>query len=276
MVMMTLCVMAVSAGTVPAADEDRVATLMEALRDDDVRWNAYRATSEIWNLDEPPIAALQAALDSDDAQQRQHAASLLWSFAEPSPWSGRERREALITRRLLEVTVEGLARDDDPGRGRSVVALRNAASGFRRLSRHADEARDLLEAGLKSRDSQQRLLCALALGFGGVHESAETAARVLLPHLRDNAIPEDAKWSVRALYGFGEPVRPSLLRALGGADRQQEELIRLLLLDLDRPPQTKAELEERARWNSVTKVVHDPAVEMQADRSMWWLWAIPE
>lgn len=116
----------------------------------------------------------------------------------------------------------------------------------------------------------------VALGFGGVSESAEKVARVLLPHLRDNDVPEDAKWAVAALYRLGPAARPALLRALGGADRQQEELIRLLLVDLERPPGSKAELEERSVYNSITTIVHDPAYEAPRDWSMCWLRMIPE
>lgn len=254
-----------------------VSELIEAFRDDGVRGNAMRAAREIDRLDEPPIAMLQAALDSDDWQQRQYVANLLWSFAEPPPWVDR-KPAGRVTRRLLEVTVEGLARDEwrAADGGRAEFSIRNAALGFRRLSVHAHAARDLLDDGLRSKDSQQRFLCALALGYGGVSESAEPAARVLLPHLRDNRIPEDAKWSVAAIYGFGPVVRPQLMRALGDADMQQADLLLLLLSDLEDPPETAKELEDRSRFNKVTRLVHDPAVEQQADRSMWWLRYLPE
>jgi len=268
-----------------ARGDGGVERLVAALRDDGVQWNATDAMDALRRLPEPPIAALQEALDSDDWQQRQIAASLLWEFLHPPDWRTPDEGDprwwgepqGRVTRRLLEVTVEGLRSDAlprDPASRRYTYVF-NAADGFRCLSLHAHEARDLLEAGLSSGDEQQRFLCALALGFGGVGESAGVAAPILIPHLRDNDIHEDAKWSTAALYRFGPDVIPELLCARPDADEQQAQLIDLIILDLTEPPACRAELEGRRALNPITGVVFDPAIQ-PPHNTMSWLWDLSD
>ena len=81
----------------------RVDALIADLKDDEVRHNAGNAMVELMAMRPLPVQALEKALESDDFQQRQAAADILrsWSDAPPS-------------RRLLEVTVEGLADDGFP------------------------------------------------------------------------------------------------------------------------------------------------------------------
>ncbi|MFU8830437.1 MAG: hypothetical protein ACNA8P_13520, partial [Phycisphaerales bacterium] len=225
-----------AAGAKPTIDE-----LINDLRADDIRWNAIEAMDALGRLREPPLAALERALDSDDWQQRQLAAALRWWYMDPWDWLWHDpnlpawRLESIgsVTRRLLEVTVEGLRSDALP-RDREqnrYTPVSNAANGYRALVKNAKAARDLLEAGLESDDYQQKLLCALILGTGGVSASVEKAAPILIPHLRDNDIPEDAKFAIFALYRFGDAVVPLLEAALPDADEQQAQAIRLLLLN---------------------------------------------
>lgn len=239
-----------------------------------------RAHDALKRLPIPPIAELQAALDSSDWQQRQMASGLLWRLLQPEDrrvqrpdiptW--RYESQGEVTQRLLEVTIEGLRHDALPisEDGEFYNFVFNAGYGVRNLARHAVQARPLLEAGLDSDDRQQRLLCAMVLGLGGVAGSAALAAPILLPHLRDNDTPEDAKWAVHALYGFGEAVLPMLREALPDADRQQSELIELLILDVTSPPTSRKELEARAALNSIATSVLDPAVTTP-ELNVWWL-----
>lgn len=241
--------------------------------------NAIRAVEALGALESPPLKELHAALDSSDWQQRQLAAGLLWDFLHPQSWHCREwpdwRREPQgeVTTRLIEVTIEGFRDDNLPYDQRSsrYMFAFNAAEGFRHLRRHAKQAEAELAAGLTSDDYQQRFLCALVLGFGSVSSQAEPVARILLPHLRDNNIPEDAKWCTAALFRLGIDVAPVLEAALHKADNQQNDLLTLLLLDLQQPPETNEELESRGKLNSISSSVFDPAIQGPRDRSMWWL-----
>ncbi|MFG0293421.1 MAG: hypothetical protein ACF8MJ_09755 [Phycisphaerales bacterium JB050] len=255
------------------------ADLVDQLRADDTRWNAMEAMDALGRLREPPIEELERALDSEDWQQRQIAAVLRWRYIDPGFWlwgddslpAWRLESTGTVTRRLLEVTVEGLRDDalpfDEENHHYTFVA--NAVSGYRALVVHAEAARDLLEAGLESDDYQQKLMCALILGAGGVSDSVDKVAPILIPHLRDNDINEDAKHAIYSLYRFGESVVPYLEAALPRADEQQGQAIRLLLLDLRDKPQTQADLEARKRMHRITEVVHDPCLNMVQSHFSW-------
>jgi hypothetical protein len=266
----------------PAADATQ---LVQRLRDDEEPWNAIRAMRELKRLPDPPIPELQAALESDDRQQRQIAAHLLWRFLHPPTWLSldedtpewRLTPHGEVTRRLLEVTIDGLNPDRLPfdNRVNRYTNVFNAADGFRHLVLHAREARELLEDALQSDAYRQRFLCALALGFGGVAESAPLAAPILLPHLRDNDIAEDAKWCTAALYRFGPPVLPLLREARSAADAQQAKLLDLLILDLEQPPESREDLEARRELNQISRAVFDPATEGPLDDWMGWIRSLP-
>ncbi len=268
------------------ADErvDRVDRLIEDFRDDDVRGNAGGACQDLLRVPEPAIDELHAALDSDDWQQRQLAAHVLWQYSEPSYWSDfpewRRSPQPVLTQRLFEVTVEGL-RDDESVRPvdeeRGALALYNASNGFRRLVPHAQLAKDALLEGLESDDLQQRLLCALILGTGGVGETADRVVPILVPHLADNTIEGDAKWTSRALFMLGERAIPALEAAReASTDRQQSDLLNLILLNLRGAPASPAEVEARRRLNTITGLTHDPTQFDFSRYTMWWLRTLPE
>lgn len=257
---------------------DRAAELIEDLRDDDVRWNAIKAWYGIVELEEPPVEALHAALDSDDWQQRQLAADLLWRFARDDR-AGR-RFAPYVTSRLIAVTIEGL-RDDDSATsqvpGERDLQLFNAANGFRVLAKHAELAREQLVEGLDGEDYQQRFLCALALGTGGVGSESERVAAILVPHLADNDIPDDAKWSARALFMLGAEAIPHLEAAKEASDdAQQRDLLELILMNLKGAPDSIDDLLARQELNTITSVARDPTQRDFTLNTMGWLRQLPE
>ncbi len=254
-------------------------TLVEHLRDDDRDWNASRAMDALGELPAPPITELHAALESEDWQQRQLAANLLWRFRHPPDWlwrglpAWRYEPQGEVTTRLIAVTIEGFRHDRlpyDRQCDRYTYAF-NAAEGFRHLRRHAKQAEPQLAEGLGSEDYQQKFLCALTLGFGGVSSQAEGVARVLLPHLRDNDIPEDAKWCTAALLHLGPDVAPFLRAAVPEADAQQAELIKLLLLDFEQPIFMGEGADATRVYRCVAGSVLSPAGKGWGDVSMGWL-----
>jgi len=272
--------------------------LIDELRDDDVRWNARDAVTAIMSYPTSPVERLQQALDDPDWQVRQIACDLLWSIREtyikiqsdnemvrfsyarwrPEPGSPRWRFQVKppITDRLIAVTIDGLRNDATPydHSRRRALMYTNAVHGLSRLVPIAHTWQNELEAALDSDDAQQQLLAAIILGMGGVSDSAELASPILLPHLRDNDIKGDARVCLLALMGFGESVMPQLRSAFFGADTQQRDLLTLLILDITDPPVTEADRVARSRFNSITTIVHDPAVEA-AGTSQWsWLDAL--
>lgn len=247
---------------------DEIASLIAELADDDQPWNAIHATWALHEQGGAAAAALQDALDSNDRQQRQLAAHLLRRIESYQP-----------TDRLLEVTVEGLADDSLPreqraGRRHACVFVFNAKEGTLYLLEHARRAERYLVEGLQSGDAQQRFLCAFILGRSGRTGAIDDAAPLLIEHLRDNDIRNDAMMSAAALYGFGVDVLPYLAAAVKNADQQQFELIRLITLDITDPPTTPAALRQRKRLHHVTQVYHDPIIEFDVHRHglPYWRW----
>lgn len=248
-----------TASAAPTVDE-----LINDLRDDNVRYNAERASMAILDLRDPPSQELYDALGSDDWQQRQMACDLIWAFR---TWRVRPDDEEWfakfpITDRLVDVSIEGLRKDKLPRDGEgNYNFVFNARNAFRGLPAAAGTYREKLEAGLRSDDYQQKLMCALILSHGGVSESADLVAPILIPHLRDNDIPEDANLAAYGLYQLGRGVIPHLEEALRTADRQQAEIIALLYLNFEDPPTNQRDLDQRKKMHSITKVKFDPTIE---------------
>lgn len=241
-----------------------VKALVNDLRSDKVRFNAHAAIARLRDIGEPAVAALEAALDSRDYQQRQLAAHVLRRIDGHQPSND-----------MIGVTVEGLQHDtmpcghlaQQPGGlrwdetlDRSYNYVFNATDGTRFLLQHAQLGEPYLIDGLNSADLQQRFLCAFILGYSGRTAATKQVAAVLLPHLRDNDIAGDARLATPALYRLGPPVLPDLYRALDDADDQQRNLIELIIYDITCPPANDNDLYERRDFNSITELCHDPAV----------------
>lgn len=230
------------------SDEEWIADLAS----DDVRLNATLAFLRLWHR--PPVELLEEALNSPDYQQRQMAAGLLRSAEAYQP-----------SVRLLEVTVEAL-RDDvhprDRVRGTWTPPV-NASDAVPFLVKHAEVAKEYLLAALDSDDPQQRFLCAYILGMNGIKDELPTVASILIPHLRDNDIFQDACMACSALYRLGEDVRPYLLEAIPNADGQQEKTIQLILADLEGPPTSSEGRAERRRLQDISISVYDPALQYE-------------
>lgn len=230
------------------SDEDWITDLAS----DDVRWNATRAFLRL--RDRAPVQLLEEALHSPDYQQRQMAASLLRRIDGYQP-----------SDRLLEVTVEGLQDDlhpRDPVRGTWTPPV-NASGAVTFLIKHAEEAKKYLIAGLDSKDHQQRFLCAYILGMNGIKDELPAVASILIPHLRDNDIFQDACMACSALYSLGEDVRPYLLETIPNADGQQEKTIHLILADLDGPPSSSEARAKRRRMQVISSAFYDPALQYE-------------
>ncbi len=288
----TLSALATLAPLAHAGQADpTVAELIEDLRHDDVRWNARDSVWAIMLLNEPPLDELHEALDSDDWQQRQLACDLLWRMYDKqgrrSRWYGNGREQpawrsysqGALTERMIEITIEGLEDDDSPYApgDEGNLMLANAANGFVRLADHATAARDQLLEGLTSENYQQKFLCALALARGGVSSAANDVLPILLPHLADNDIREDAKWCTHAIFQLGDAALPALKQArLDSEDSQQRATLTLLILNLEGAPESLDEAESRRALNRVTKTTHDPTRSRPQDGSMWWLRELPK
>ncbi|MEC8651251.1 MAG: hypothetical protein VXY92_01710 [Planctomycetota bacterium] len=252
----------VAAGQTKASDAllDRlVATAVADLRDDDASFNAIHAADDLRRL--RAGEQLEQALDSSDAQQRHLAALVLRGRVEAG------RAEA--SPRLLEVTVDALTSDicqRVPG------LLRMSGSSpepwaARFLAPRARAARSALERGLQATDAQQRFLCGYLLAQAGMREHAAQITNELLGHLNDNDITGDAMMAAHGLYCLGPVIEPVLLDNWRFVDEQGRGLIRLIRLDFERPPRSRAELVARSGIADVSCLYHDAAVEYDIQRS---------
>jgi len=200
--------------------------LARQLRSDDTKWNAHQAMDRLSALKSVARPALEQALDADDWQQRQLAASLLRGLLRQNP-------SLAPSERLLEVTVEGL-RDDALPWGENTM-INNAEEGVRFLSTRCDVAWPYLLPALSSEDRQQRLLAAVVLGFGGREHYLDDVAPILIQQLRDNEVRGDALLALPALAGFGEAVVPHLERHFDDPDKQLRTAVRWLAWRLTPP-----------------------------------------
>lgn len=213
--------------------------LVNDLRDDSIRWNADNAMTALHERGLEAVPFLELALASSDWQQRQLAAQILIGIEAYVP-----------SDRQLQVCIEGLQQDLLPwgepfDLGNMFVF--NASAGAKWLYRHADRARPYLLLALFSEDEQQKFLSACVLGWNGEIESRNLIAAVLIPHLRNNKIDQDAVMASSALYRMGQGVIPNLRGALATADDQSRMILEDLLRDLGDPPQSEAEMAARAR-----------------------------
>lgn len=263
--------------------------LLDQFRDDDIRWNLSKASPVFWSHPDLTIEYIYAALNHEDWQVRQVICHEIWQRQREKKiyhinprkpngdWNGGyyETRpgdpDYAVTADLVRVTIEGLKDDNTPYdkvRRRGLI-LSNAAFGTKMLIPIARQWANELIAAMDSDDGQQRYLAAYILARAGVAQSVERASSILLPHLRENDITLDAKFSVYALGGFGEELTPLLKQALPSADQQQRDLIMLLMLNITDPPITQADLIDRSRFNTITKNCYDPSQEPHRDIWVW-------
>lgn len=202
--------------------------LVRDLADDDARGNATRAIPKLVALGVSAAGALERALDSADHQQRQLAAAVLRRIEGLPP-----------SRRLLEITVEGLRHDGIPKGVQPYVF--NAAEGVDYLARHVDAAADVLARALDSDDAQQRFAAAYVIARTGRTWALDRTCGLLIAHLEDNDVPNDASLACQALFGLGAPALPYLRRVETSPDPQQRRLAMRLVDDIVAPRSADAD-----------------------------------
>ncbi|HPF15619.1 MAG TPA: hypothetical protein PLJ12_15250, partial [Planctomycetota bacterium] len=207
-----------------------IAKHVQDLHDDDIRWNATDAFHMLDTCFPAAQGPLEAALHSDDWQQRQLAAYLLAKHFDP---------QASIDPKFWEVLVEALADDDLP------ETIPNAQQATRILTDYGEPALPYLVRGLDAMDSQQHFLCACILAWRGETQARAKTIQILIEHLQDNDFDCDARLACHALYTLGPPVQPYLEAAWSDADAQARPLITLILDELVLPPNTWEESQRR-------------------------------
>ena len=229
------------------------------LRDDDVSYNADSAMYSInWFPDEITTPLLEAALRSDDHQQRQYAGSML-----------RDRKGFVATDDLLRVIVEGLA-DDRVNDRTSWLAMGNARVNFDYLLAHPGAGESYIAQGLRSADSQQRLLCAVIAAATRREALLPSACPILIDSLGNDGVAENAKFSAAALLKLGTPALVYLEPACKDADDQRRQVACLLTERIIEPrgPATRLLASDAA---SISELVAEPSLLKieHLERNFW-------
>ena len=197
-------------------------TLVQTLRDDDVKWNADLSLATLSYLWPRSQEALEDELRVGDAQSIRYAGEVLrWKSERPSPL-------------LLSRTVEEMR--DDSGLGLHVYDMMwNSRSSAKYLQEWYPVARPYVLREIKDGDCQSRPLAAAIAGFAGDSEAAEQIVETLVVHLKDNDHWGDAQMAVPALYRLGRSGIPHLSKYVNSKDRQQRILVNLILERIENP-----------------------------------------
>lgn len=207
---------------VDAATAAAIQKLIRDLRNDDIPGNARKAISELSQLGSKAVPFLEEALHDEDFQCRQVAADLLRNI-DP---------EYQASDLLIEVTFELLDTDDlDYNMKYLLTAWRAVA--FLEGSNMYPRVRGRILQNLYSNDSWTRLYSALMAARQGETEMAETLVRIMVPHLADNDLDNDASACTYAIHHLGPVVLPYLRPYRESTDVQQAELVNLIYASLE-------------------------------------------
>ena len=252
--------------------------LLGQLRSDEVRWNATGASSTLHDLSlegevRRRIAALAAPLlRSDDDQQRIMVTALCMDVAT------REARAGRLARPQPEVTAAALRWLGGPAtyhEDRLDFEVYHCPS--QRLARRFCEAhephlraalRDLLlrPAAAEGARDEARFEAAWILTLAGAPWTEDLAA-VLVDHLADNDISEDAVRSMYALKRLGPGALPALEHALATSTDPQQRLAAELLISEIHVPGSSRSVDRKAQ-RIFRSAVPFPAADWST-RFMW-------
>jgi len=236
--------------------------LVAMLADDEAAGNAIRAYHLLRWVGEPAVAALEKAIAADDPQQRLLAQMTLMRI------EGYQPSAALLSAAVRSLALPPEGPDRDARRSIFFPAENPTEMTVAYLLLHAAAAEDALAAAAaEPADHQQRFLAAFILGHSALGET-DVLAPILIEHLRDNNIRQDAVMAASALYNLGEAARDHLERAVNNpADDQQRKLLELVLFDLNDPPLTDDDLADRRGMVPFASLYKDPAVQYRFDHA---------
>ena len=230
-------------------ETNRIGQWIDDLANDSERNNAKRALAQLRAVGAKADAALHDALDSKDPQQRHFAAHLL-----------RARNSSAPSQKLLAVTVEGLRDDNLPEYPRKAPYIWNAVEGVEFLLGNVEVAKSHLLVALDATDGQQRFLAAYIVAMSRREWRVERVCSILIEHLEDNEVRNDASLSSTALARLGRPALPSLFENRGSLDVQQRDLIELVIRKIEGKPTAAHELNVLFTPDRETPSVNIPTI----------------
>lgn len=221
------------------------------LRSDRTDWNASDAEWVIGSLPhELTTPMLEAALLSDDYQQRQMVAEIL-----------RWRSGYVPSEAMLKVCVEGLQDDSLPysSAEQKYTYNANAAAGWDYLASHVERAEPYLADGLASKDWQQRFLCAVIAVAGKREKLMPVAAPILIESLKSNSTFGDARLATAAIVHAG-PLMLSYLQPYELDDDEQRRLVVGLIIRRIKEPKAPPIVMYPNDAARITDLANDPSL----------------
>jgi len=239
--------------------------LIEDLKDDKERYNAIMATAELGERIESidgrwkTRRLLEFALDSTDRQQRWLALGLLQSFSLLPQIGGAAYHPP---ERMLDVCEESFSKWS-PGYRQDMIPYdlsseKTIAFAVQFLDRLEGRVEELLA---KTKRKETKLLCAYLLARGKRIRHFPIIAPILIEHLEDNRIPNDALLAMEGLFSLGTGSIAWLESSRAGDDPQAAACARLLKLELGGPAKTEAEREQRGQLTNLTHKCENPLRE---------------
>jgi hypothetical protein len=219
------------------------------LRDDDITRNAERAARHLSHMGDAGRAELERALRSPDRQARAIAADALRDLhvpvrrVAPYEWV----RTAIVgepSDDLLRVTIELL---DNRCSWRTGVECAGDPYAF--LTLFPERVLPIVLEEWEYDDHTSNLHSAGVLVLMGLGPSHPDVMEFLIECLKDNSERRDAEFAARALYAAGPEAEPFLDAHLYAGDPQQRALVRLVLQNLRKFPESAGEFpDESGLW----------------------------
>jgi hypothetical protein len=239
----------------PDEETDQLAAWLADLRSDDMAWNATDAASRLTHAIRRksnrerlrPLA--EPLLYSDDRQQRLLVTTLMLRLENRARSAG----DGHVPHPLVEErALEWLAHPEPLGYNcRGLTPKAHYARTFCVNQGYA--LHDRLAGKLRSGDEEVQFYAALMLGAQGVEQYAPTIAGILVPHLADNRIDEDALEAAYALKQLGSAVLPWLPTT--AVDEQQAYFLEALRDEIHMPGSSS---NNEGRWDISSSAPYGP------------------
>ncbi len=233
--------------------------LLGELGEDDIPRNAIDTVDVLYALGQAATPALERGLRSPDWQRRQLCAHVL-----------RNTQGYLPGDDLIAATIDGLRRHSTgevnaTSQPTLSIWVNPALEALRYLPQYPELLDESLAPAIASDDPQQRLMAAAIAGLAGRETLIDQAAPVLIEHLAENDIAEDAKLATLALMGFRSPKLVAYVEPLidDPTDAQRRTLARQIISAAAIPERFHTIIDDAP--SPVTNVISGPTTQLTPD-----------
>jgi hypothetical protein len=234
------------------ARTQKMGSLVEWLRDDDIRWNATAAGAELQQralraANHPGlIRLLEPELNSPDIQVRKVALGVLQNLGRKGIGLAPVNSLAQVyppSKAILQASVNILQNYTTCSYPEWIPGSASQRDCVRYLLRvgqeHLHNLQPILFQAMNQAPKHQAWIYAYLLAQLGCNTRVEQIAALLIPQLKHNYIHDDGLMCLNALYQLGPGAITQAQATLKTSeDRQQIKALKLLLFELGNPPTT--------------------------------------